>query len=119
MPRAFTTCLDEGKALFNAGAFHAAHEAWEEAWRHERGARRLLLQGLILAAAGWLKRDAGNSRGAWTLFSRALDRLDSLPPCCEGVDVRSLKRDILRWRSGEGEDRPLLVWPPDVQGGVC
>lgn len=118
MPRAFATCLDEGMALFNAGAFHVAHEVWEEAWRHAQGPRRLLLQGLILAAAGWLKRDTGVTGGAWTLFSRALDRLDSLPPCCEGVDVRSLRQAILRWRAGEGEDRPQLAWPPDNPEGV-
>jgi uncharacterized protein len=117
MPRAFATCLEEGMTLFNAGAFHAAHEAWEEAWRHEHGPRRLLLQGLILAAAGWLKRDAGNARGAWTLFSRALERMESLGPLCEGVDVDRLRRDITRWRAGEGTDRPLLVWPLDASGG--
>lgn len=117
MSRPFATCLEEGKALFNAGAFHAAHEVWEEAWRAERGPRRLLLQGLILAAAGWLKRDAGIPRGAWTLFSRALARLDSLAASCEGVDVNALRRDILRWRAGEGEDRPLLDWSPDDSGG--
>lgn len=117
MPRGFDTCLAEGVALFNAGRFFEAHEAWEEAWVRESGPRRLLLQGLILVAAGWLKRDAGNARGAWTLFSRALDRLQSLPSHCEGVDVSGLRPQVASWREGEAPDRPLLAWLAPSQGG--
>ncbi|HYO71336.1 MAG TPA: DUF309 domain-containing protein [Archangium sp.] len=109
MPRGFDTCLAEGVALFNAGRFFEAHEAWEEAWERESGPRRLLLQGLILVAAGWLKRDTGKARGAWTLFSRALERLESLPPACEGVDVGSLRPQVACWREGGPCDRPLLA----------
>lgn len=110
MPRGFSTCLEEGVALFNAGAFHEAHEVWEEAWLHEQGPRRLLLQGLILVAAGWFKREAGNPHGPPRLFSRALERLGSLPPVCEGVDVVVLRRQVEAWREGGEESRPLLVW---------
>ena len=117
MPRGFDTCLAEGVALFDAGHFFEAHEAWEEAWLHERGARRLLLQGLILVAAGWLKRDAGNARGAWTLFSRALERLEQLPPGCEGMDVGGLCPRVVRWREGEADERPLLAWLAAERGG--
>ncbi|OJT17875.1 hypothetical protein BO221_43540 [Archangium sp. Cb G35] len=109
MPRGFDTCLAEGVTLFDAGRFFEAHEVWEEAWQHEHGPRRLLLQGLILVAAGWLKRDAGNARGAWTLFSRALERLEALPPACEGVDVGGLRPQIAGWREGSPCDRPLLA----------
>jgi uncharacterized protein len=109
MPRGFDTCLAEGVALFDAGRFFEAHEAWEEAWQHELGPRRLLLQGLILVAAGWLKRDAGNTQGAWTLFSRALERLESLPPTCEGVDVDGLRPQVAGWREGGPCARPLLA----------
>ena len=117
MPRGFENCLADGVALFNAGHFFEAHEAWEEAWQHESGARRLLLQGLILLAAGWLKWDAGNTRGAWTLFSRALERLEPLPPGCEGLDVGGLRPQVARWRAGEGSARPVLVWQAAHQEG--
>jgi predicted metal-dependent hydrolase len=109
MPRGFDTCLAEGVALFDSGRFFEAHEVWEEAWQHERGPRRLLLQGLILVAAGWLKRDVGNARGARTLFSRALERLEALPPACEGVDVGGLRPQVAGWREGGPCDRPLLA----------
>jgi hypothetical protein len=110
MPRGFDSCLSEGVVLFNAGHFYEAHEVWEEAWLRESGERRLLLQGLILVAAGWLKRDAGNARGAWTLFSRALERLEHLPPGCEGMDIGGLRLQVARWREGESHARPVLAW---------
>ncbi len=109
MPRGFDTCLTQGVVLFNAGRFFEAHEAWEEAWQHERGARRGLLQGLILVAAGWLKREAGNARGAGRLFTRALERLEPLPAGCEGVDVGRLRLQLARWCAGEASPRPQLA----------
>jgi len=109
MPRGFDTCLAEGVSLFDAGRFFEAHEAWEQAWLHESGPRRLLLQGLILVAAGWLKRDAGTARGARSLFSRALERLESLPPAYEGVDVGGLRLQVAGWREGGPCARPLLA----------
>jgi hypothetical protein len=117
MPRGFETCLADGVALFNAGHFFEAHEAWEEAWQYERGPRRLLLQGLILVAAGWLKRDAGNARGAVTLFSRALERLSPLPLVCEGMDVGGLCPQVARWRDGGDSARPVLAWQAAPQEG--
>jgi hypothetical protein len=104
-----TACLSEGVALFNEGHFFEAHEAWEEAWRRESGATRQLLQGLILVAAGWLKREAGNARGAHTLFSRAQARLQALPPVCEGVDVARLRPQLAGWLEGQAGERPRLV----------
>jgi predicted metal-dependent hydrolase len=101
--------LAEGVALFNAGHFYEAHEVWEEAWRREQGVRRQLLQGLILVAAGWVKREAGNARGTRVLFTRALERLEGLPPVCEGVDVERLRPQVARWREGEAAERPVLV----------
>lgn len=112
MSPAFRTCLAEGLALFNAGRFFEAHEAWESAWLREKGPRRALLQGLILVAAGWLKRDAGRAEGAQTLFTRALARLEALPPGFEGVDVGALVPEVRRWRDGGPSARPALSYLP-------
>jgi predicted metal-dependent hydrolase len=109
MSPAFRTCLAEGVALFNAGRFFEAHEVWESAWLREQGPRRALLQGLILVAAGWLKSDAGRTEGARTLFTRALARLEALPPDFEGVEVGTLVPQVRRWRDGESSPRPVLA----------
>jgi uncharacterized protein len=102
----FDTCMEEGLALFNAGHYYEAHEVWEVAWQREQGVRRQLLQALILLAAGWLKREQGNARGAHTLFTRALARLQGLPAVCEGMEVEQLVPRVERWR--EGEPHPEL-----------
>jgi predicted metal-dependent hydrolase len=110
MNSSFHECLAEGVTLFNDGHWYRAHEVWEEAWKRESGARRSLLQGLILVAAGWLKREAGRVEGARTLFSRALERLEGLPATCEGVDVGALRPQIHQWREGGGAARPKVDW---------
>ncbi len=109
MNSGFRERLAEGMALFNAGHWFQAHEVWEDAWRLEAGERRSLLQGLILVAAGWLKREAGRAQGARTLFTRALERLEPLPTLCQGVDVGQLLPQVRLWREGGASPRPLLV----------
>jgi predicted metal-dependent hydrolase len=112
MNSGFQDCLAEGVALFNAGHWYEAHEVWEHAWKRESGERRGLLQGLILVAAGWLKREAGRAEGARTLFTRALERLEPLPAFCEGVDVGVLVPQVRHWREAGASARPGLVFCP-------
>jgi predicted metal-dependent hydrolase len=69
------TALEQGRALFNARRFFDAHEAWEAAWLTETGPDKLLLQGLIIAAAGCHKVTVREPRGAVKLLSRALELL--------------------------------------------
>jgi uncharacterized protein len=112
MNSGFHDCLAEGVALFNAGQWFEAHEVWEQAWQRESGDRRGLLQGLILVAAGWLKREAGRPEGARTLFSRALERLGPLPAACEGIDVGVLVPQVRQWREGGASPRPVVAFRP-------
>lgn len=81
--------LERGKALFNAGSWFEAHEVWEDAWREEQGEARLLLQGLIQVAAGYLKAAQGRPSGAVRLFGAGLSKLSGLP---EGLCHLSLAR---------------------------
>jgi len=85
--------LRAGARRFDAGEWFAAHEAWEEAWRRAEGARRALLQGLILAAAALWKRERGVPRGAARLWARGRAKLREgapaalLPEGAGGLDV--------------------------------
>lgn len=112
MHSSFQEYLAQGVTLFNAGRWFEAHEAWEEAWRWETGARRSLLQGLILVAAGCLKREAGRAEGARTLFHRASERLEVLPATFEGVEVAALVLQVRHWQAGGAWERPVLGWQP-------
>ncbi len=112
MNSGFDECLAEGVALFNAGQWYEAHEVWEEAWKHESGLRRALLQGLILVAAGWVQRTRGRFEGARILFTRALERLEPLPALYEGVDVGVLLPQVRHWREGVTAEPPRLAFTP-------
>jgi len=72
------TALEAGRAKFNQRDFGGAHETWEAAWRREAGADRLLLQGLIMVAAGCVKATRDEPRGAVKLLTSALERLGGL-----------------------------------------
>jgi hypothetical protein len=70
-----------GARLFDAGAFFAAHEAWEELWRVESDeARGRFLQGLIQIAAAFHKLVVvGSVEAAQRLLTKGLAKLDECP----------------------------------------
>ena len=73
--RPLSEALEEGRALFNGGRFFEAHERWEEAWLSETGATKLLLQGLIQIAAGFLKIGQGRPDAAVRLLEAGARRV--------------------------------------------
>jgi predicted metal-dependent hydrolase len=68
--------LEQGRAAFNSGAYHLAHELWEDAWHQLAGAERLRIQGLIQIAAGLHHLQAGRSRPAAALLGKGLEKLE-------------------------------------------
>lgn len=100
----FDPGLRRGAALFNAGRYFAAHEAWERIWRGAVGADRTIVQGLIQAAAAMLHRERGNSRGAERLWKRARAKLESAPEIYRGLAIGELR--IALERCFVGLDRP-------------
>lgn len=117
--------LERGRALWNAGRFYEAHEAWEEAWLREEGEVRALLQGLIQAAAAYVKAlDHLRPGGAVKLFGSALARLAPLGEAPAGlalapfrVALQASLAEAQRWLAGEraGFDRALA---PRLERGV-
>ena len=92
--------VERGRERFAGGRFFEAHQAWELAWREESGQMRLLLHGLILAAAAYHKMAAYQQpRGMVRLLERALEELQPLPS-----DIAGLELDRFR----QGLDRSLL-----------
>ncbi|MDZ7746536.1 MAG: DUF309 domain-containing protein [Halobacteriales archaeon] len=68
--------LRAGVAVFNAGHYHAAHDAWEPPYRAAEGDRRAYLQGLIQFAAAAHHVTTGNREGSQGLADSALEYLD-------------------------------------------
>lgn len=81
----------EGLALFNQGRFFDCHEAWEVAWKLADGTERLLLQGLIQAAAALLHAERGNLRGARSVYAKAREKLDPLPSDLMGLALEEFR----------------------------
>ena len=65
--------------LFNAGRYFESHEVWEHLWLRADGNHKVLLQGLIQAAAAMLHLERGNLPGARSLHRKAQARLEAVP----------------------------------------
>jgi len=63
--------IADGVRLFDSGAYWHAHEAWEQAWRQERGPDRHYLKGLIQFAAALHHWQRGKRAPAARLLSQA------------------------------------------------
>ncbi|RMH01869.1 MAG: DUF309 domain-containing protein [Planctomycetota bacterium] len=79
--------LRRGAALFDAGDFYAAHEAWEEHWLEIGGSERDFYKGLIQAAVALLHWQRGNPLGAVKLRRSAAALLAPFAPTHRGVRV--------------------------------
>lgn len=94
----------EGVEEFNAGAFYAAHDRWEDLWLRNRSPARAFLQGLIQVAAGFHHWEQGRDRPCRALMREAIARLSPYAPAYLGLDVASLLLDLERAR-GDAEAR--------------
>ena len=91
------TAWATGAALFNAGEYWEAHEAWEPLWLRSEGQERRLLAGVILLAAALHKaHKMENPRGGRRNYDKALAHLEHLPDRYEGVEVRRLEAEVAR-----------------------
>ena len=91
----FTASLDAGRQRFEAGSFHAAHEAWESGWRQTRGPEKRVLQALVLWSAALHHHTRGKDLGANRLLLRALERLGEVTESFDGLDVDALREALV------------------------
>jgi uncharacterized protein len=111
--------LRRGAALFDAGRFWEAHEAWEEAWLEEDGDVRLFLQGLIQVAAGYHKATVQlQPNGCVKLLGSGLSKLEPMPAEFLGVALARFRPEVertlveaRRWQSGEVASFPDRLIP--------
>jgi len=98
--------LRAGVAIYNAGGYHAAHDAWEDHWLDlESGTDdERFLHGLIQFTAAVYHATEGNDSGATGLAESARGYLAGLPDDYRGVNVAEV-RDFL---GALGADPDLL-----------
>jgi len=90
--------LRAGIAIFNAGAYHTAHDAWEAHWLAlDSGAPdEQFLHGLIQYTAAVHHAHDGNWKGATGLAESAVEYLDALPEVYRGVNVGEIRQYLRR-----------------------
>jgi hypothetical protein len=88
--------LRAGVAIYNAGGYHAAHDAWEDHWLDlESGTDdERFLHGLIQFTAAVYHATEGNDSGATGLAESAQDYLADLPADYREINVGEV-RDFL------------------------
>jgi len=96
--------LRAGVAIYNAGEYHAAHDAWEAHWLDlETGTDdEQFLHGLIQFTAAVFHARNGNWSGAVGLADSAEGYLAGLPADYRGVNVGDVRR-FLRSLAGDPE----------------
>jgi hypothetical protein len=68
-----------GIDLYNAGEFHAAHDAWEERWMGEVGPQeKLFLQAMIQSAVAFHHLEIGRPGAARQMYQRATEKFARL-----------------------------------------
>jgi uncharacterized protein len=87
-----------GVEKFNAGAYYAQHDAFEELWMAETGPVRELYRAILQVGVAYYHITRGNHAGALKMLRRSVQWLAILPDVCQGVDVRRLEADAARVR---------------------
>ncbi|MGA9996630.1 MAG: DUF309 domain-containing protein, partial [Pyrinomonadaceae bacterium] len=68
-----------GIDLYNAGEYHAAHDAWEERWVDEAGPReKLFLQAMIQSAVAFHHLQIGRPGAARRMYQMAKEKFARL-----------------------------------------
>ncbi|WP_227352689.1 DUF309 domain-containing protein [Haladaptatus salinisoli] len=111
--------LRAGVAIYNAGEFHAAHDAWEDHWLElERDSDdERFLHGLIQFTAAVYHARGSNWEGVRGLAESAVAYLDGLPANYRGVNVGDV-RDYLRAVRDDPEHAERVAPPRLTHRGV-
>jgi predicted metal-dependent hydrolase len=109
MPPAFA----DGVALFNAGSFFEAHEAFEELLDEvEEDERWDLLIALVQVAVGYHKWTSGHP-GAPRMLGLGLEKLAAFPDVTCGIDVGALRARVAEDR-GAAAGSLAMTDPPRI-----
>ena len=92
--RAYPVEYLAGIDLYNAGEFHAAHDAWEDRWMGEVGPQeKLFLQAMIQSAVAFHHLDIGRPGAARQMYQRAKEKFARL-----GFDV-FMSLDLIHYQA--------------------
>lgn len=87
-----------GVRRFNAGAYYAQHDAFEELWMDETGPVRELYRVVLQVGVAYYHISRGNYAGGLKMLRRTAQWFVLLPDECQGINVRQLRTDANRVR---------------------
>lgn len=113
---------DAGVFLFNQREYWSAHEAWEGIWMTAEPNAKLFYQGLIQIAAGFVKLQQRQHKGAVANLRKGLDKFRGLDDAVGDLDVPIRYQKLVNQCRGvrvslldQGEERvrarPWDLWP--------
>jgi hypothetical protein len=112
-----------GIDLYNAGEFHAAHDAWEERWMGEVGRdEKLFLQAMIQSAVAFHHLEIGRPGAARRMHQMAGEKFARLGVnvfmSLDLVDYQAQLEAALAWLRDAPDPRELVqpqITPPKIK----
>ncbi len=106
-----------GIDLYNAGEFHAAHDAWEERWMGEVGPNeKLFLQAMIQSAVAFHHLQIDRPGAARQMYTRAKEKFERLGKSTfMSLDIVQYVNELdgaLAWLLTAAD--PRTVTPPEI-----
>ena len=110
-----------GIDLYNAGEFHAAHDAWEDRWMGEVGPReKLFLQAMIQSAVAFHHLEIGRPGAARRMYQMAKEKFARLKTdrfmSLDLTDYQAQLDRALSWLMEAPDPRELT--PPEISPPV-
>src|ERR687890_304110 len=107
-----------GVDLYNAGEFHAAHDAWEARWVDEAGPReKLFLQAMIQSAVAFHHLEIGRRGAARQMYLMAKEKFARLKtPLFMSLDLVDYQAQLdraLAWLTSVPDPRELAM--PEIE----
>lgn len=107
-----------GIDLYNAGEFHAAHDAWEDRWMGEVGPdEKLFLQAMIQSAVAFHHLQIGRPGAARQMYLRAKEKFERLGKnVFMSLDIKHYLDQLdcaLSWLLTVPD--PRVLTPPEVE----
>jgi predicted metal-dependent hydrolase len=85
----------KGQQAFNQGAYYAAHEYFEDAWRETLDGSREFYRALIMLSGGYFRLTQDRPDAALKFFSSALKWMEGFPSVYKGINTAAIKATLI------------------------
>jgi uncharacterized protein len=87
--------IDKARELFNSERYWKSHEVLEQVWKKSEGSEKQTLNAIILVAAAFVHYQKAEYDTCVGILKRAYSKIQSISGSYHGINIDSLKDDIL------------------------